>query len=109
MVFTNKSSVTCTLQGYPAVTLLNGSGVQIGQPAAHDTSKQAALVTLAPSASASATVATHNPGAYPSGACSEQSAQVRVLALGQTQAFTEPFKAYICGSWTVAPIVAGAM
>jgi hypothetical protein len=109
MVFTNKSAATCTLQGYPTVTLLDSTGGQMGSPATHDTSKAAALVTLAPSASASASVATHNPGAYPSGACSGQSAQVKVVVPGQSQAFMAPFTAFICGSWTVAPIVSGSM
>jgi hypothetical protein len=109
MVFTNKSGATCTLEGFPTVTLADSYGTQIGQPAAHDTSKTAALVTLAPGASANATVVTHSPGAYPSGACSAQSAEVKVVAPGQSLPFTAPFSAYICGSWMVAPIVAGAM
>jgi len=61
LIFTNKGTDDCTLNGYPAVTLLDSAGKQIGQAAAQDTSVSAATVTLKPNQAASATLSLPNP------------------------------------------------
>ena len=55
IVFTNTSSATCTLYGYPGVSLVSAPPyTQIGLAANRDSTTPVRLVTLAPGASASA-------------------------------------------------------
>jgi hypothetical protein len=56
LVFTNKGSRTCTMQGFPGVSFVAGDdGHQVG-PAAYRTGKKGPVVTLKPGASAFADV-----------------------------------------------------
>lgn len=56
LTFTNSSSTTCTMQGYPGVSFVTGSaGQQLGAPAARITGS-APVVTLAPGHTATATL-----------------------------------------------------
>jgi len=52
--FTNTSTASCTLYGYPGVSLTTASGAQIGAAATRDTASAPRLVTLAPGATANA-------------------------------------------------------
>jgi hypothetical protein len=54
--FTNVSDAKCELRGYPAVAAYRGSGVQVGNAAAADTTATARRVVLAPGESARAAV-----------------------------------------------------
>jgi hypothetical protein len=55
LVFTNASGQTCTLDGYPGVSLVNGSGTQINDPATWSSALGGpAVVSLAPGAKAHA-------------------------------------------------------
>src|SRR5438309_2387332 len=55
LVFTNKGSATCTLNGYPGVSFVAPtSGKQVGAAASRNPQHAAELVTLAPGATASA-------------------------------------------------------
>ena len=56
--FTNVSDVKCELRGYPAVAAYLGSGVQVGNAAAADTTATAHRVVLAPGETARAAVIT---------------------------------------------------
>ena len=56
--FTNVSDVKCELRGYPAVAAYLGSGVQVGNAAAADTTTTAHRVVLAPGETARAAVIT---------------------------------------------------
>jgi hypothetical protein len=59
LVFINTSSGACTLQGYPKVSFARTAGQPINNPAPRDTyptSPRPALVTLAPQASAHASL-----------------------------------------------------
>lgn len=56
--FTNVSDVKCELRGYPAVAAYLGSGVQVGNAAAADTTTTAHRVVLAPGETARAAVLT---------------------------------------------------
>ncbi|MFL6124614.1 DUF4232 domain-containing protein, partial [Actinophytocola sp.] len=52
LVFTNKGTRTCTMQGFPGVSYVTGDdGHQVG-PAAYRTGSKGAVVTLKPGASA---------------------------------------------------------
>jgi len=56
LVFTNKGTRTCTIQGFPGVSYVAGEdGHQVG-PAAYRTGKKGPVVTLKPGATASADV-----------------------------------------------------
>ena len=60
----NTSTTTCEVRGFPGVSLLDGSGNQIGEPATREGNEGAAVV-LKPGESASATLHTTNEGVGP--------------------------------------------
>jgi hypothetical protein len=79
VVLTNSNGPTCTLYGYPGVSLVDASGAQIGKPAERNPVKSPRVVTLAPRASGFVLVGFPNPGNYSPGVCSSaQSASLRV-------------------------------
>lgn len=68
--FTNISNVTCTLYGYPGVSLAGGQPVtQIGLAASENPATRRELVTLAPGAVASALLRIVHAGNYPASTC----------------------------------------
>jgi len=68
--FTNTSSSTCTLYGYPGVSLVSGPPyMQIGLAAKRSTSTPKTLVTLAPGATANALLQIVDALNYPSASC----------------------------------------
>lgn len=70
LVFTNNSAATCTLYGYPGVSLAGGSPVsQIGLAATQDPATPRQLVTLAPGAVASALLRIVTAQNFPAARC----------------------------------------
>jgi hypothetical protein len=68
--FTNTSGNTCTLYGYPGVSLVSGPPyMQIGLAAKRSTSTAKTLVTLAPGATANALLQIVDALNYPSASC----------------------------------------
>jgi hypothetical protein len=68
--FTNTSSSTCTLYGYPGVSLVSGPPyTQIGLAAKRSTSTPVKLVTLAPGATGNALLQIVDALNYPSASC----------------------------------------
>lgn len=68
--FTNVSGATCTLYGYPGVSLSEGSPyTQVGASSAWNSASPKSLVTLAPGAVASALVKITDAYNYPTGSC----------------------------------------
>jgi hypothetical protein len=84
--FTNTSSTTCTLYGYPGVSLVSGpSHTQIGLAAKRDTTAPVKLITLAPGATANALLQIVNALNYPASTCSPAPAtDLRVYPPNQT-------------------------
>ncbi|MFF5025399.1 DUF4232 domain-containing protein [Streptomyces collinus] len=84
--FTNIAQTTCTLYGYPGVSLAGGSPVhQIGPAATRNTTAPRALVTLAPGATANALLRITDAGNYPAAQCHPTAAQyLQVYPPGQT-------------------------
>jgi len=78
--FTNFSGLRCTLQGYPGVTARAFAGGQLGSPARHF-GGAAPLVTLAPGATATASLGIVEAGNFPSSACHEVTAAALSAAL----------------------------
>ena len=68
--FTNISSVTCTLYGYPGVSLQTARPLhQIGKPAKENPATPRALVTLQPQTTANALLRIVDAGNYPASTC----------------------------------------
>jgi hypothetical protein len=84
--FTNISNVSCTLYGYPGVSLAGGQPVsQIGLAADENPSPPRELVTLAPGAVANALLRIVAAQNYPSSTCGPVTAQwLRVYPPNQT-------------------------
>jgi hypothetical protein len=84
--FTNTSSVTCTLYGYPGVSAGNGQPLtQVGLAAAETPTPPRELVTLAPGAVANAVLRIVDAGNYPAAKCSmTPTALLRIYPPNQT-------------------------
>src|SRR5215470_5478874 len=68
--FTNISNVTCTLYGYPGVSLQTARPLhQIGKPAKENPATPRELVTLQPQTSANALLRIVDAGNYPASTC----------------------------------------
>jgi hypothetical protein len=68
--FTNNSNVTCTLYGYPGVSLAGGKPVaQIGQAAVENPATPRQLVTLQPGVTGNALLKIVDAGNYPQSRC----------------------------------------
>ena len=93
LVFTNKGSATCTLDGYPGVAFVAPqSGKQVGAAASRNPQHPATSVSLAGGASASAMLQIANHANYPASTCNATSVSgLRVYPPGSTTAIYVPF------------------
>jgi hypothetical protein len=98
--FTNTGSATCTLYGYPGVSLAGGNPpAQIGTAAARSTQTAAKLVTLAPGAVANAVLQVTEAGNYPAATCDPAQASTLVIyPPNQTVSVSVPYQATGCAS-----------
>lgn len=95
--FTNLSSHTCTLKGYPKVLAVNLKGQQIGSPASHDTAVKPHLVKLAPEKSAPALIRVVDAGNFLPSACHPVTAAgFRVFPPGNSASRMVPFPFRAC-------------
>jgi Protein of unknown function (DUF4232) len=70
IVFTNLANYTCTLYGYPGVSLAGGTPVaQVGLAATENAATPRELVSLPPGGSANATLQIVDAGNYSAGTC----------------------------------------
>jgi len=100
----NHSSSTCTVQGYPGVSLLDASGHQIGTPATRAAGPSGSIV-LAPGGVATTTVHTLNAGIAPGG-CWAPSTSVKVFPPDELDALTASGSITVCGNtFSVTPMV----
>jgi ABC-type transport system substrate-binding protein len=104
LILRNTGSSTCVVIGFPGVSLLDGSGVQIGQPATREGNEGSAVV-LQPGGVASAMLHTTNEGIGPS--CDPTSTQMKVFPPDQTAELTFAAEYTACGGFTVTTLVAG--
>jgi len=86
IVFTNTSNATCTLYGYPGVSLTTGRpGTQIGKAAKENPATPRQLVTLHPQKSANALLRIVDAGNYPASTCGpKNSSYLQVYPPNQT-------------------------
>jgi len=95
--FTNLTSQTCTLKGYPKVLAVNLNGQQIGSPASHDTAVSPHVVKLAPEKSAPAVIRIVNAENFPPSACHPVTAAgFRVFPPQNTASRLVPFPFRAC-------------
>ncbi|MGW0207400.1 DUF4232 domain-containing protein [Streptomyces sp. NPDC003233] len=112
--FTNISQTTCTLYGYPGVSLAGGSPVrQIGPAATRNTTAPRALVTLAPGATGNALLRITDAGNYPTTQCHPTGAQyLQVYPPGQTTPSYVAYNSTACagtvGLLSVSAVQAGS-
>jgi hypothetical protein len=113
--FTNTSGSSCTLTGYPGVSLVTGpSHQQLGLAAKRSTTgAPAATVTLGPGDTANAVVQIVDALNFPSSSCSPaKAADLKVFPPDQFTAVYLPDTSYGCGKSVqtlfIAPVRSGA-
>jgi Domain of unknown function (DUF4232) len=96
--FTNTSGATCTLYGYPGVSLVSGPPyAQIGLAAKRTTTTPVKQITLAPGATANAVVQIVDALNFPTNTCSPvKSTNMRVFPPNQTISVYLPYISYGC-------------
>jgi hypothetical protein len=92
ITFTNTSGTSCTLLGYPGVSLVSGpSNTQIGLAAKRSTATPVKLVTLAPGATGNALLQIVDALNYPPASCAPTKATaLRVYPPNQTASVLLP-------------------
>jgi len=96
LAFTNKGPGSCTLRGFPGVSVRRGDGAQIGTPATHEGGAHGA-VRLGAGQTAHATLHTLNRGVR-GGRCWESPAMLQAYPPGSKESMTLRSSApRICG------------
>jgi hypothetical protein len=100
--FTNTAGSACTLYGYPGVSFVTASGIQVGAAATEDPVYPRQLVTLAPGDTAHAELQITVAQNYPPSACSPVTVhRLKVYPPGQTSALFIPVTATACAKTSV--------
>ena len=109
--FTNTSSASCTLYGYPGVSLAAGSPTaQVGAAADRQVTAPASVVTLEPGRTGSALLRIVQALNYPTATCSPTAtAYLRIYPPNETQSVLLPFKAMGCTSDSVKLLTIAAV
>jgi Protein of unknown function (DUF4232) len=108
--FTNTSGATCTLYGYPGVSLVSGPPyAQIGLAAKRTSTTPVKQITLAPGATANAQLQIVDALNFPTSTCSPvKSTNMRVFPPNQTISVYLPYASYGC-SKSVQTLFIGAV
>ena len=113
LVFTNTSSASCTLYGYPGVSYVAANGVQSGNPAQR-AAGTVSLVTLKPGGTAQTTLHDSNGGTgYTPQQCDLTPVQgLRIYPPNEKAAIFLPWKTSHCAGtsinpFTIGPVTAG--
>ncbi|MGH3263305.1 MAG: DUF4232 domain-containing protein [Trebonia sp.] len=109
--FTNAGAASCSLYGYPGVSLGTGTPFsQVGAAGARSTTTPPAAVTLAPGHTANALLRVVQAGNYPSATCSPTATTtLRIYPPNETTPIYLPFKATGCASSSVKLLTIGVM
>ncbi|MGH3170236.1 MAG: DUF4232 domain-containing protein [Trebonia sp.] len=100
--FTNTSKASCTLYGYPGVSLRDSSFGQIGAAAVRGTTTAPSVVTLAPGATGNAVLRMTDPGVYSPGTCHQAtSSYLMIYPPNQTESYELPFKEPTCSNSSI--------
>ena len=84
VILTNGGKRTCTLGGFPGVSLVNDNGNQVGSPAERATNYEEKKLTLAPGVKAMAVVSISNSSNFPDGQCKTGATKLRVYPPNDT-------------------------
>jgi hypothetical protein len=84
LVLTNSGKRTCTLAGFPGVSLVNDNGNQIGSPTDRAKNYTEKTLALKPGAQAKATVSYANPANFQAGTCKTGATKLRVYPPNDT-------------------------
>jgi hypothetical protein len=100
--FTNVSGTTCSLYGYPGVSFVAASGLQVGAAATEDPTYPRLLVTVTPGSTVHAELRITDAQNYPPSTCDPVTVhQLRIFPPGQTSALTIGRIATACSSTSV--------
>lgn len=109
--FTNVSSATCTLYGFPGVSFTGETyAVQVGPAATRNHASLEQVVTLEPGAIASALIKVVDAQNYPAGPCGLTTASgIKVYPPNLTSAVGLPYNGFACvHKWNVLTVNAVA-
>ena len=109
--FTNISNVTCTMYGYPGVSLAGGTPVaQVGVAASRSTVAAPSVVTLAPGQTANALLRITEALNYPSATCSPAATTyLQIYPPGQTTPIYLAYRSTGCTSNSVGLLTIGVV
>jgi len=109
--FTNISNVTCTMYGYPGVSLAAGTPVtQVGRAASRSTVARPTVVTLAPGQTANALLRITQALNYPSATCSPtKTTYLQIYPPNQTTPIYLAYSSTGCSSNSVNLLTIGVV
>jgi Protein of unknown function (DUF4232) len=99
LIFTNASSHTCTLYGFPGVSWVSGpSGQQVNDPAQRTTTLKPTIITLAPGNTAHAQLQYGHPQAFEPDCHTVDVTGFRVYPPDETTSVFVPFASKTCST-----------
>lgn len=101
--FTNTSTRTCALRGYPGVSVIDVRHHQIGTSATR-TGEPVDTVSIRPGRSVTATFRTNSAGV--GAGCRPMSTYVKVYPPNSYQAVNIPYHLRVCGAFEISPVQA---
>lgn len=110
--FTNTSSASCTLYGYPGVSLTTGTapGTQVGAAAERSTAAGPSVVKLAAGQTANALLRITQALNYPTSTCSPtKTAYLQIFPPNQTAAIYMPYSTTGCSQTSVKLLMIGVV
>jgi hypothetical protein len=106
IVLTNNGTSTCTLTGYPTVSLLNSAGTTVGN-ATNSTTVTAKSISIAPGKAAYSAVGFPDSGNFSAGVC-KAATTISVTPPGQTTALTVATTRSYCPGFSVTALTSTA-
>ena len=107
-VFTNQGLRTCTLSGYPTISLVDSHNAVLGIMATHNTAFPVTTVTLHPGESAHAAMGFPEPGNFPNpSVCSAASVNLKAVPPSVFTYLETPLVRQSCPGFTVTAIQPG--
>jgi len=105
LILTNVGKRTCTMVGFPGVSLVNDNGNQIGTPAERATNYAINKISLAPGAKAKAMTFVSNEGNFDPGICHDGATKVRMYPPNDTGylSVSTPITAW-CPGFQISPM-----
>jgi uncharacterized protein DUF4232 len=105
-VLTNSGKRTCTLFGFPGVSLVNDNGNQVGSPADRAKNYTEKTVTLKPTEKAKAVISFSDPGNFEAGKCKTGATKLRVYAPNDTGylSVASPMITAWCPGFATSPV-----